>query len=101
MLRHPHSHQLPEIGWVAMRLLSIPLLLLALVVSFVALRMATGEPGAVADISTGVATLSVASSLSPIAATALQFDAPPVPHDPVAATHEVLDPVGVGRDVGP
>jgi len=101
MLRHPHSNQLPEVGWVAMRLLSIPVLLLALVVSFVALHMATAEPGAVADTSAGVASLSVASSLPPGAATALQFDAPPVPQDPVAATHEELDPVGAGRDIAP
>lgn len=104
MLRYPHSHQLPEIGRVAMRLLLIPLLLLlllALVVSFVAPRVATGEPGVGADISSGVTTLAVANSLSPIAAAAVQFDAPPLPHDPVATTHEEFDPVGAGRDVAP
>ena len=104
MPQHKYSRQHPVIGRVAARLLTIPVMAIALVVGYVALRMVHAEPTVMADMSNGRHAAPVVPGLLPIAAAADgidQIEQAPTAREEVSDAHDDLDPVGAGRSLSP
>ena len=84
---HAKSHQHPDIGSVAIRLLTIPVMSIALVAAYIGLKVSALSPP-----DAGVAPGQVASAAP--AATAGDDDA-------AILAHKARDPAGAGRYVAP
>jgi hypothetical protein len=101
MSNHKYSRQFPDIGSVAMRLLTIPVLSIALVVSYLLLRSSADEPALMADVAPGLMVAPDEALVAPTALRAAPSREGAASRDAAVVAHEVLDPVGAGRNPMP
>lgn len=101
MSHHKYSRQLPDIGSVAMRLLTIPVLSIALVVSYLLLRSSADEPALMADVAPALMVAPDEASVAPASLRAAPSSQGAVSRDAAVVAHEALDPIGAGNTTAP
>lgn len=93
-----------EVGAVASRLLTIPVMALALVGAYIGLSSTSDEPSLIADVSPAYLASPEETSVSPASrgANSAQPSWPaPVVSDAAIDEHQALDPSGAGRAPSP
>jgi len=97
MSLHRTSRQHPEIGRIAARLLTVPVMSIALLACYVGLRWSLAEPEPASVTASAANAVPVTSEAVPVAPAATSRD------QAITWTGELhdLDPVGAGRDPAP
>lgn len=90
MPRRKHPPQSHQIGRLASRLLTIPVMAMALLASYVLLRSSSAAPASMAEAAPAL-------MAAPSQARSTATRAAPAAQDAAILAHEVLDPVGAGR----
>lgn len=101
MSNHKYSRQLPEVGGVAKRLLTIPVMAFALLVCYLLLRSVQDEPALMADAAPAFAVAPDQATAMPAALRTAPMAQQAAAGDPAAATHDALDAIGAGRSPAP
>ena len=93
-----------QIGGVALRILTIPVMAAALALGYLVLRTVQDEPTVMADIATELQAAPIESrqqARPALADARVQMHEPAALHDAPIDTYDELDPVGAGRPIAP
>lgn len=101
MSNHKYSRRRPEVGKVAARLLTIPVMALALLACYFLLRSSPDASALMADAAPSFARALPRDSVALSADRMVPLEPAKADDEPSVAAHEALDPVGAGRDAKP
>lgn len=101
MSKHKYPRRSPEIGKVAARLLTIPVLALALLAAYVLLRLAHDDLVLMADAAPALASGPLQDRIVVPAERRVSTASGSAADEARLQAHDALDPVGAGRDATP
>lgn len=99
MSNHKYARRVPDIGYVAMRMLSIPAMAFALLVTYVSLRSSLDAPAQLAEVATAQHATAVVAHETDVAGK--EFAVAPARRDTADMAHVTLDPMAAGRSPAP